>query len=299
MRFPWVAFVGRRVVRSMREFLWTHVLTAGIMALTLAIFGGFVLVQQNLQGLLRGWGNQIEVFAYLRDGLSSTELQSILSQARSLPEVEEVRHVSKKEAWENFKKGLGAQSGVLEGLTAEILPSSLDVRLKKSHREQASVEALAAKLRAIRGIGEVEYPGEWVGKLHLVTLGVQWAKWIFGGFLFVATLFIVGSTVKLAILSRKDEIEVMQLVGAPEGLIKVPFVIEGMIQGTFGAILSVLFLWLLFLLLTFRFPSLVAVFPSQSQLRFLDLSGVSLLFFLGWFIGAGGSLFSLRRFLKT
>src|SRR3989338_3207466 len=116
----------------MREFLWTHVLTAGIMALTLAIFGGFVLVQQNLQGLLRGWGNQIEVFAYLRDGLSSTELQSILSQARSLPEVEEVRHVSKKEAWENFKKGLGAQSGVLEGLTAEILPSSLDVRLKKS-----------------------------------------------------------------------------------------------------------------------------------------------------------------------
>jgi len=115
----------------------------------------------------------------------------------------------------------------------------------------------------------------------------------------VATLFIVGSTVKLAILSRKDEIEVMQLVGAPEGLIKAPFVIEGMIQGTFGAILSVLFLWLLFLLLTFRLPSLVAVFPSQSQLRFLDISGVSLLFFLGWFIGAGGSLFSLRRFLKT
>lgn len=299
MRFPWVAFVGRRVVRGMREFLWTHVLTAGIMALTLAIFGGFVLLQQNLQGLLRGWGSQLEVFAYLKDGLSPAEVQSILSQARALPEVEEVRHVSRKEAWENFKKGLGAQSGVLEGLSAEILPASLDIRLRKGHREQASVEALAGKLGAIQGIGEVEYPGEWVAKLHLVTLGVQWTKWIFGGFLFLATLFIVGSTVKLAILSRKDEIEIMQLVGAPEILIKAPFVIEGMIQGIFGAILSVLFLWLLFLLLAFQLPSLVAVFPSQSRLRFLDLSGVTLLFFLGWFIGAGGSLFSLRRFLKT
>lgn len=299
MRFPWVAFVGRRVVKSMREFLWTHVLTAGIMALTLAIFGGFFLLQQNLQGLLRGWGNQLEIFAYLREGLSSTELQAIQSQVRSLPEVEEIRYVSKKEAWENFRKGLGAQSGVLEGLTSEILPASLEIRLKKAHREQASVEALAAKLQAIKGIGEVEYPGEWVGKLHLVTLAVQWAKWIFGGFLFVATLFIVGSTVKLAILSRKDEIEIMQLVGAPEGLIKAPFVIEGMIQGILGALLSVFFLWLLFFLLTLRLPSLAGAFPTQGQLRFLDLSGISLLFFLGWFIGAGGSLFSLRRFLKT
>jgi cell division transport system permease protein len=283
----------------MKEFVWTHLLTAGITALTLAIFGGFVLLQQNLQSLVRGWGSQLEVFAYLRDGLSSKEVESLLSEISAWPEVEGVRYVSKNEAWENFKKGLGAQAGVLEGLTPEILPSSLDIRLKKSYREQGAVEQLAGKLRSVPGIGEVEYPGEWVSKLQLVTLGVEWAKWIFGGFLLLATLFIVGSTVKLAILSRKDEIEIMQLVGAPEGLIKAPFVIEGMIQGIFGAIFSVLFLWLLFFLLTFRLPSVVAVFTSQGQFRFLDISGAALLVFLGWLIGAGGSLFSLRRFLKT
>jgi cell division transport system permease protein len=299
VKFALVLFVLRRVAKSIREFLWTHVLTAGIMALTLAIFGGFLLLQQNLQGVLRGWGSQLEVFAYLKDGLSPEEVDSVLSRVRSLPEVEELRYVSKKDAWDDFEKGLGAQSGVLEGLTADILPSSVDVRLKSAYQEEAAVEAVAAKLRVIPGIGEVEYPGEWVSKLHGVTLGVQWAKWIFGGFLFLATLFIVGSTVKLAILSRRDEIEIMQLVGAPAGLIKAPFVVEGMIQGIFGALLSLLLLWLCFVLLTLRLPALIAPFSSQGQLRFLDLYGVSLLFLLGWFVGAGGSLLSLRRFLKT
>ena len=299
MKFPQVSFVFRCVLKSLRELIWTHILTSGTMAMTLFIFGGFLLIQENLHGLLKGWGSQIEIFAYLEGGLTPKEVKSLVERMRSYPEVESVRFVSKKEAWENFKQALGAQSGVLEGLQADILPSSLEIALKKLHRDRASVESLAERLRGVREVSEVEYPGEWMEKLSFLVLGIQWAKWVLGGFLFIATFLIVGSTVKLAVLARKDEIEIMQLVGASEGLIKAPFVIEGMIQGIVGAALSLLLLWLLFLFLSVRLPPLFGVFAAREQFHFLNSGGLSLLLFLGWAMGAGGSLFSLKRSLKT
>ena len=269
------------------------------MAMTLFIFGGFLLIQENLHGLLKGWGSQIQIFAYLEKNLPQADLQALVGHIRSYAEVEGVRFVSQAEAWENFKKTLGVQSGVLEGLTADILPSSLEIALKKAHRQRSSVALVAQRLRGVKGISEVEYPEEWIEKLSLLVLGVQWAKWILGGFLFIATLMIVGSTVKLAILARKDEIEIMQLVGAPAGLIKMPFVVEGMIQGIVGACLSLFFLWLFFFFLNLHLPSSLGIFPSRDQLQFLDAGEISLLIFLGWILGGAGSLFSLRRFLKT
>lgn len=299
MKVAQVSFVFQRVVKSLSELFWSHMLTSGTMAVTLFIFGGFLLLQENLQGLLRGWGSQLQIFAYLEDGLASTAFQSLLRQVRSLPEVETVRFVSKQEAWETFKKALGAQSGVLDGLEANILPSSLEIALKKPYRQHAAVGDLAERLKRLKGVTDAEYPGEWLEKLSLLMLGIQWTKWILGGFLFIATLLIVGSTVKLAILARRDEIEIMQLVGAPNGLIKAPFVVEGMIQGFMGASLALLFLWLLFLFLGLRLPSLFGISISRDQLHFLDVGGVSLLLFLGWAMGAGGSLFSLRRFFRS
>ncbi len=299
MRLTHISFVFRRVFKSLKELVWTHILTSGIMAMTLLIFGGFLIIQENLHGLLRGWGNKIQIFAYLDNSPGPAEIKTLLDQIRSFPEVESVRFVSKTEAWENFKKSLGAQSGVLEGLEDKILPSSLEIALTKPSRDRASLGLVVKRLRGLAGISEVEYPEEWANKLSLLVLGVQWAKWILGGFLFVTTLLIVGSTVRLAILARKEEIEIMQLVGASKGLIQAPFVIEGMIQGLVGAALSVLFLWALFLFARDQFPSSFEAFAARDQLQFLGPEGVSLLLILGWALGAGGSQMSLRRFFKS
>jgi len=298
VRLTQTSFVFRRVFKSLKELFWTHILTSGTMAMTLFIFGGFLLIQENLHGLLRGWGSQVQVFVYLEKELAPEELDQLLKQVRSYPDVERVRYVSKTEAWEKFKQTLGAQAGVLEGLKADILPASLEIALKGPHRTRAAAEALAQRLRGLRGVGEVEYPEEWVEKLGLLVLGIQWAKWVLGGFLFVATLLIVGSTVRLAFLARRDEIEIMQLVGAPAGLIKAPFVIEGMIQGVAGDSVALFGLWLFFLFLHDRIPASFGVFAPGGGLHFLDLQGSVVLVLLGWAMGTGGSLFSLRQFLK-
>ena len=297
MSLSYVPFVLRRVLGSLRDLVWTHVLTSGTMAMTLFVFGGFLLLQQNLDRLFHGWSHQLQVFAYLQDGLQQSEIAALQQRVQAYPEVEATRFVSKKEAWASFKKDLGTQSGVLEGLDEGLLPSSLEISLKNEFRKRSQVEELANRLKSVSGIGVVEYPQEWVDKLGVLLLAVQWAKWVFGGFLFAASLLIVGSTVKLAIISRKDEIEIMQLVGASNGMIKAPFVIEGMVQGVAGAAVALLLLWVLLNFLIARLPSSLGVLIYQGRLVFLDPWQAASLILLGWALGAVGTFFSLRKFL--
>ena len=298
MKIAQVVFTYQRVAKSLKELIWTHLLTAATLAMTLFVFGGFLIVQENLQGLLRGWGRQIEIFAYLKEGLSAADYQALVAEVRSYPEIESVRYVSKERAWEEFKKSLGAQSGLLDGLDRDILPSSLEVTLKPAYREHQSVESLAARLKNLRGVSEVEFPQEWVEKLNFLIWGVQWAKWILGALLFIATFLIVGNTAKLAILARKDEIEIMRLVGAGTGLVRAPFIIEGMMQGVAGAAFALLLLGLVFTFIKFQLGPALRFYLAEEDLRFLNGQGAVLLLVLGWILGTSGSIFSIRRYLR-
>jgi cell division transport system permease protein len=294
-----VGFVLRRVGLNLRQLFWTYVLTCGIVAMTLFVFGTFILVEINLEHLLKGWGKQVQLNAYLDKNLDPGALQDLLKRVETLPEVERVRHISQEQAWRDFQTALGAQSGLLEGLPRDVLPASFEISLKSAQRDGSVVEKLAERLRKEKAITIVEYPQEWVERLGLIVLAVEWAKWIFGGALLLATFFIVGSTVKLAMLARKDEVEIMQLVGASEELIQAPFVIEGMIQGVVGGMIAVTLLWLAYLSLRNEMPSLGGFLAPLGQLQFLDLNRIALLLTVGWLLGAAASVISLRRFLKT
>jgi cell division transport system permease protein len=123
--------------------------------------------------------------------------------------------------------------------------------------------------------------------------------WALTGILFVAVFFIVRSTVRLAILARKDEIKVMRWIGAPEQLIQAPFVVEGMLQGLVGAGLSVLGLWFLLRFLRDQTPASIGLFGSLDRLQFIDWGSIALILAIGTLLGASGSVFSLRRFMRT
>ncbi len=299
MKWSQLGFVGRRVRNSIGQLFWTHLLTSLTMAMALFVFGAFMLAQENLESLLRGWGEQLQINAYLESDLSATDVQSLEERIRMYPEVAGVRHISQQQAWKDFQAALGAQSSVLEGLPRDVLPASFEIAVKPNFRDGPLVEALAARLQKEKGIANVEYAQAWVDRMSLVILAVRWAKWIFGGVLFLTTYFIVGSTVKLAILARKEEIEIMQLVGASEAMIQAPFVLEGMIQGMVGGGLALGGLWLAFQAMAQEIQAPVALLGFSQSLKFLDIRSVALVVTLGWILGASGSLFSLRRFLRT
>ncbi len=299
MKLPLIGFVLRRVRTSLWQLLWSHLLTAGAMAVTLFVFGCFMLLQINLEQLLRGWGEQIQVAAYLRKSLDPSEVPALVQRVKAYPEVAGVRLISQDEAWRDFQTALGNQSGLLDGLPHDLLPASLEITLGPANRDGTAVEQLVQRLNQESVIANVDYPQEWVERLGLIILAVQWVKWTLGGLLFLATFFIVGSVVRLALLARQDEVEIMQLVGASEDLIQAPFVLEGMIQGLTGAAIAIALLWGGFLFLSNQLPTLAGVLAPLMRPRFLTLANVGLLLAIGWLLGAAGSLFSLRRFIRT
>jgi cell division transport system permease protein len=294
-----LALVGRRVCSSLRVRLWTHALVAGTMAIVLFVFGAFLLVQENLQNLLKKWGDQIQINAYLDKDLVAGEVSLLRDKIQNFSEVERVRHISREQAWKDFQVALGAQSNVLEGLPEDVLPASFEIFIKPAYRDGPIVEAFANRLRKEKGLTSVEYPQEWVDRLSLMVLALQWAMWVLAGILFVAVFFIVRSTVRLAILAQKDEIKVMQWIGASEELIQAPFVVEGMIQGFIGAGLSVLGLWLLLRFLRDQTPTSIGLFGSLDHLQFIDWGSIALVLAIGSLLGASGSVFSLQRFMRT
>jgi cell division transport system permease protein len=275
-----------------------HAVIAGTMAMALFVFGVFMLAEENLQGLLKRWGDQVQIYAYFDKTLSAAEVSQLQDRIQNFPEVERVRHISQAQAWKDFRAALGPQSSVVEGLPQDVLPPSFVIYVKPDHRDGPLVETLANRLRKEKAINAVEYPQESVERLSLGNLAVQWAKWAVSGALFVIVFFIVGSVVRLGIAARKDEIEIMQWLGAPEELIQASFVVQGLIQGIIGAGLSLLGLWSLLLLLRDQLPTAIGLFGGMSDLVFIDGQAIALIATMGGLLGASGNLFSLRRFMK-
>ena len=132
------------------QFFGTFVLTGFTIALTLGVFGGFLLLQLNLAKLLRGWGDQIQLTAYLSPSLARLELDALLASLKSYPEIERVRHTSQEQAWRDFQSALGAQSGLLDGLPRNVLPASVAITLRPDFRDSAAMEQLVERLKSKR-----------------------------------------------------------------------------------------------------------------------------------------------------
>ena len=269
------------------------------MAITLFAFGAFMLLQVNLERLLKGWGDQLQVTVYLSNRTDAAEVQSLLIRLQAYPEVDRVHYINQEQAWRDFQTALGAQSGLMDGLPRDVLPASVEISLKPAYRDGPLVEQLAKRLKYEKEIAVVEYPQEWVERLGLIALAVEWIKWIAGGVLFLATFFIVSGTVKLAIAARQQEIEVMQLVGASEELIQAPLVIEGAVQAFVGTAISIGALWGVYFLLRDEVSGLGALLAPLGQLQFLDLTSIAFLLATGWLLGASANLFALRRFVRS
>ncbi|HUF42789.1 MAG TPA: ABC transporter permease [Verrucomicrobiae bacterium] len=299
MKLALLGFVVRRVGGSLWQLRWTHLLTSGTLAMTLFAFGAFILLQLNLEGWLQGWGDQLQITAYLKKDVTAHAVPKLLVRISAFPEVERVQYTDQEQAWRDFKSVLGNQSALLDGLPRDLLPASVEITLRVDRRDGSAVKQLAERLEKEPEIADVDYPQQWVERLALIALAVGWAKWVVGGVLFLATFFIVGSTAKLAILARQDEVEIMQLMGASEELIQAPFVLEGMLLGVAGATVSLAALWAAFLFLQHELPALGGWLAFPGKLWFLDTAGAASIVAIGWFLGAAGSLFSLRRFVRT
>ena len=285
--------------RAVRNMLHSPVLSAAsifTVGVALALLAFFAIAVLNVQRLTTTWAAELAIVAYLEQPPDSLGINRWLNEIRAYPEVAEVTYVSRQEAYQRFKQRLGADADLLEGLSAEVLPASLEIRLKPERRQETAV--VAERLSRNKALGELHYGREWLERFEAFLLLLRTVGAALGGFLILAALVIVANTIKLTLYARQDELEAMTMVGATSLFIKLPYLIEGALQGLCGGILALLVSFAAFRLLLRESLGSLLLLTGIDTIHFLPPVWQLLLVAGGALVGLLGSLLALRKFVR-
>ena len=291
-------YVMRRTLRNMMGNLFPNLITIGIIAVSMLIFSTFTLLALNLTNFLKNWEDKIEVIAYLKRGTPSGEVEPLLNRTRLLEGVEIVRYVSPYDAMTFMETKLGGQKNLLQGIQPALLPPSFEIQLKTDYRNSARINEVVTHLREMAQFEEIQYGQEWVETFSALVHILRLTQWILGGLLLIAIVFITSNTLQLTISSRREEIEVMHWVGAGPGFIRVPFYVEGLIQGLLGGGLAIFFLFLLHQGLLLHIPPSIQAWLAKVPVLFLPPETIAWILLGGMVLGFFGSIVASMRVLK-
>jgi cell division transport system permease protein len=288
-------YLLRETLLGLRRSGWMNWAAVSTVTVLLFLFGLSLQASWQLDGLVNQFGSQLEVSVYLETGVQADDLKPLV---RAMPEVTAVTAIPKEEAWGELVKDLGLSDiqGASEQLNGNPLVDQMTVKAKDSE----SVPVLAAKLKRVQGVEEVKYVDEAVKRLAQLNQGLNWVSLGITSLLTMTAIGVINTTIRLIVMARRREIEVMQLVGATHSWIYLPFILQGLVLGGTGALIS----WGLIAGVQSFLGRLLAQQPEF--IRFLT-DGMELtaretlvlpliLLGLGGSVGLMGSLFAVRRF---
>lgn len=238
------------LVRSALRGFGASPLTSGVavvtIAVTLVLVGAFALLVANMEAVLGRFGDALRVTAFLEDGLDEDAQRALVTSAAAFEGVESVSLVSREQALERFRRGVGRGAALLEGLSENPLPASLEISLAPQLRSAEGLARVADAVAKLPGVSDVASGRDWVeGYLRGVAL-VRGVGTGLAVILALASLLIIANTIRLAVLSRRDELEILSLVGASRSYVAAPFLMEGWLQGALGGALALGALYAIF-----------------------------------------------------
>lgn len=267
-------------------------ITIGIITISLFIFGLFISGTANLMNAIKLAEEKIEMVAYLDDGLSKGDINTIEQQIATIAGVSDVEFISKEKALEQFKSELGNDEELLSVFDVNPLPASFKVHISMAYKTPEYLEEISEKIALFNGIEDVDYGAEWVADLDRVVKILFLIDVLLGIVLALASIFIVFNTIRLTVHARKTQIDIMDLVGATERYIEFPYIIEGIFHGLIGSGIATLFLYLIFSFIRSRFPDII--FMNNTLIYLLVAYGV-LLGFVGSFMSVKQCLSEIRE----
>jgi cell division transport system permease protein len=259
-------------------------------ALALFVLGGFLIVTANLERLGAEWGNAAELSVYLKDDITPAERGDIEAQLTPGGLVAGHEFVSKAAALTRFKQTFGDLAAAVDGLGSNPLPASVEVRLRPGTSVGPGVDSLAERLRQMPGVADVRYDRQWLTRLLSAINVIRGIGVVLGSVLAIAAALTVANVVRLALYARRDELDIMNLVGAPRAYVRGPFVMEGVLQGGFGALLALIALAAAFLALRARYLVPLASALNVSAIHFLPVELCVLLIAGGMAVGCLGGV---------
>lgn len=259
----------RAALRGLRATPVTSAVSTATIALALVPVGGLWIVTGNMSDLLERFGSELRLTVFLAPDLEPDSARELAVRIGSLPEVERVELVSREEALERFRARLHG-SGLLEALDENPLPASLEIGLHPAYRSPEGMARMEDVLRAEPGVEDLVGGESWVEGYARALRLVRGAGLGLGIVLSVATLLIVSNTIRLAVYARRDELDILALVGASRAFRRTPFLLEGLFQGAAGGGIGLVLLYALFRLAVPQLGDALELFLGWSEPSFLD-----------------------------
>ncbi len=291
-------YVAKETATNLRRNISMASAALLTVAVSLTLVGGALLVKRGVDRATVQWKGNVELSIFMKPEAAEAESAAIDRQLKAMPEVNRYRYVNKPEAFDEFRQIFANEPDVRDSLTVEQVPPSYRVVPKQAEQ----TKLIGARFENTAGVFRVSYAREEVDALVSVTNFLQIMLWAVAIVLLAAASLLILNTIRMAIFARRREVAVMKLVGATNWFIRVPFMLEGLIQGLMGALLAYGIVWIGRDLIQNRITGArndIQLF-KQFLVTSSDVAGTGiLLLIVGVLVGTVGSAFAVSRFLDV
>ena len=285
----------KEALKSMKRNGLMTLASISTVALSLFMLGVFLCGVINLNNMASSLENQVQLSIYLKDGLTTDQIMAVGKQIKAIPNLKHLEFVNKEQAMKEFKARLGDQQQLVNALgDVNPLPNSYVLTFDNP----SDVKATAKLAATFQGVESTHYGQDIVEELFRRTQVIRIGGIVLIAFLAAATLFIISNTIRLTVFARRKEIAIMKYVGATNGFIRWPFLIEGMLLGLVGAIIAVLCVGEFYHFITMEVSESLAFFPLVPMFPFFYDVAIYILVG-GIIVGAIGSTISLKQYMKV
>lgn len=291
------------LVKAAGNNLWAfrgrNLVSVLIIGFSFLVIGIFLALSNNLTYLGQQLSNNLAISFFLDPNLKPGELTEIKAQILASELVDQVTFVSSTDALSRFRANFPELQEIIDNLKSNPFPPSFEVKLKEKILRLPAIVYFMERIKSLKGVTDVQFNQEWVEKMESLSRIVQAVGFFLGGILILASFFIISNVVRLNVFARKNEIEILRLVGATNTFIRIPFLLEGFALGLMGSLVSLFILFILIKTFPLYIGSSLGAARELFSLRPLNLEQAIWLVAGGVIIGTLGSVTSVSRFLRV
>ncbi|AEB75102.1 cell division protein ftsX [Clostridium botulinum BKT015925] len=260
------------------------------------MFGIFLLTMLNANQLLKNLESKLEVSVFLKENVAAAEKQKVASSIKNIQGVAGIKYITKTEALQKLNNQLGEENkDLMKGLDKQNpLPESFIIRVDDS----SIIKSVVEKTKGIKSVEKVVANEDLVNQISKITKGVKWVGGVALLIMIPICLFLIGNTIKLAVYARRREVNIMKFVGATDWFIRWPFIIEGVIIGVIGALISSGLLYYVYKAVYLKLTGIIMLLNILTP-RYFAMNVVWIFIISGIVIGGIGSILSIRKFLEV
>lgn len=275
-----------------------HFFSLLIIGFAFLVIGLFISLSNNLSNLAAELTHHLAIVVFLDKNLSLQERQALEQKIKLSPLVVQIDYVSAEQALNRFEERFPELRPLLKDLDTNPFPPSLEIVVQPRFVRSPLVISFIESLKKEKGVQDIQFNRDWVERIESFDRLIKAVAFFLGSILLLASLFIISNVIRLNVIDRQEEINILRLVGATNNFIRFPFVLQGIVLGVLGSFIAISILWLIVKIFPLYVGHSLGAFRQLFELRSLNLSQTLVLLISGGLIGLIGSLSSLARFLK-